>query len=153
MRDILWAKSRRQCLGRSGPRASWGRCMREDDSEPGRPKGTVPLAWAIEAIRDELTGAWSAAQGAVVRFKPSAVELTLQLAVTSEGKGKAGVRWWLIELGGEYSRESAVTQTVKMSLTPVLFDERGQEVEFLVEAPDEAGSDDDGEEELLDSPG
>jgi Trypsin-co-occurring domain 2 len=110
-----------------------------NDAYPQVPKGSVPLAWAIAALRDELTLAWSAAQGAAIRFKPSPVELTLQLAVTSEGKGKAGVKWYVIELGGEYSRQSAVTQTVKMTLTPVLLNEQGREVEFLVEAPDEAG--------------
>ena len=56
---------------------------------------------------------------------PSPVELTLQVAVTSAGKGSAGVKWWLIELGGEVSRESVVTQTVKVTLEPKMFDETG----------------------------
>jgi NTP-dependent ternary system trypsin peptidase co-occuring protein len=74
-----------------------------------------------------------------VRFKPSPIELTLQVAVTSAGKGNAGVRWWLIELGGEVSRESVVTQTVKVSLEPVMFDEHGQPLEFLIDAADSPG--------------
>jgi len=51
-----------------------------------------------------------------LRFKPAAVELTLQLAVTTEGTAKAGVKWWLIEAGGELARKKVATQTVKLSL-------------------------------------
>jgi hypothetical protein len=76
-----------------------------------------------------------------VRFKPSPVELTLQVAVTWEGKGIAGVRWWLIELGGEVSRQSAVTQTVKVTLEPKIFDEAtGEPLEFLIDAAEESVS-------------
>ena len=64
------------------------------------PKGVVPLSAAIGALRDELTRAWWDGRDRSVRFKPSPVELTLQVAVTSAGAG-GGVRWWLIELGGE----------------------------------------------------
>jgi hypothetical protein len=49
------------------------------------------------------------------------------------------VRWWLIELGGEFSRQSAVTQTVKVTLEPMMFDETtGEPLEFLVDAADES---------------
>jgi len=75
-----------------------------------------------------------------VRFKPSPVELTLQVAVTSARAGSAGVHWWLIELGGELSRQSVVTQTVKLTLEPMLFDETGKLVDLLVDAADESGT-------------
>ena len=101
------------------------------------PKGVVPLAAAVGALRDELTLAWWDARNKSVRFKPSPVELTLQVAVTSAGKGSARVRWWLIELGGEVSRESVVTQTVKVTLEPLIFDDRGEPLEFLIDAADE----------------
>lgn len=99
----------------------------------------MPLSAAIAALREELLRAcWDSSQQSL-RFKPSPVELTLQVAVTSAGKGKAGVHWWLIELGGEASRESAVTQTVKMKLEPVMFSENGQPVELLIDAPEAIG--------------
>src|SRR5262245_2769040 len=107
-----------------------------DDVPQEAPKGVVPLAAAVAALRDELTRAWWDGRDRSVRFKPSPVELTLQVAVTSAGTGKVGVRWWLIELGGEVSRESVVTQTVKVSLEPVMFDEAGQPLEFLIDAAD-----------------
>jgi hypothetical protein len=116
------------------------------------PKGAVSLALAIGALRDELTQAWSTSRDAKVRFKPAPVELTLQVAVTSEGTGRAGVRWWLLELGGELAHESAVTQTVKVNLEPVLFDDGGNRVEFLVDTSDDSTSQGDSlAEELLDT--
>ena len=119
------------------------------------PKGVVPLAAAVGALRDELTLAWWDARNKSVRFKPSPVELTLQVAVTSAGKGSARVRWWLIELGGEVSRESVVTQTVKVTLEPLIFDDHGKPLEFLIDAADEAdGLPEGGEGEVqLDAPG
>jgi Trypsin-co-occurring domain 2 len=118
------------------------------------PKGAVPLAAAIGALRDELARAWWDGRDRSLRFKPSPVELTLQVAATSAGKGSAGVKWWLISLGGEVSRESVVTQTVKVTLEPRMFDERGQPLEFLIDAGDATSSaEPDPGEEPLDAPG
>ena len=106
------------------------------------PQGAVPLAAAIEALRDELTRAWWDGRNQKIRFKPSPVELSLQVGVTSAGKGSAGVKWWLIELGGELSRQSVVTQMVKLSLEPRMFDEetgKPLKEEVFIDAPDESG--------------
>lgn len=97
----------------------------------------MPLSAAIGALRDELTRAWWDGRDRSVRFKPSPVELTLQVAVTSAGTGRAGVKWWLIELGGEVSRQSVVTQTVKVTLEPKMFGEDGEPLEFLIDAADD----------------
>jgi len=35
------------------------------------------------------------------------VELTAEAAVIWTGKGTTGINWWLLELGGEVSREEA----------------------------------------------
>lgn len=117
------------------------------------PKGAVPLSAAIAALRDELTRAWWDGRARSVRFKPSPLELTLQVAVTSAGKGNAGVKWWLIGLGGEVSRESAVTQIVKMTLDPVMFDESGQPLEFLIDAIESQAGLPADDEIQLDGPG
>jgi hypothetical protein len=109
--------------------------------EEKAPKGVVALSDAIAALRDELTQAWWDGQHRSVRFKPSPVELTLQVAVTTAGTGRTGVRWWLIELGGEVSRQSVATQTVKVTLEPKMFDEStGEPLEFLVDAAEETTS-------------
>ena len=85
------------------------------------PAGAVPLSAAIAALRDELTRAWWDGRERSLRFKPSPVELTLQVAVTRAGKGTGGVRWWLIKLGGEISRQSAVTRLFEVTNQNVNF--------------------------------
>ena len=64
------------------------------------------------------------------------------------------MKWWLIEAGGEVAREKASTQTVKLTLEPVMFDEKGQQVELLIDSADNedsAVSGGAGGEELLDA--
>jgi hypothetical protein len=109
--------------------------------------GCVPLSAAIGALRDELMHAiWVGqaqyqlnGQQRTLRFKPAPIEVTLQVAVTSAGKGHAGVKWWLIEAGGELSRQKVATQTVKLMLEPMMFDQQGQQVELLIDAADTEG--------------
>ena len=79
--------------------------MERDESAPA---GAVPLAAAIAALRAELTQAWTDAQNQQLRFRLKPVELTVEAAVTWTGKGATGINWWVLELGGEVSREKAV---------------------------------------------
>jgi hypothetical protein len=121
--------------------------MSEKDSGP-TPPGGVPLSAAIGALRDDLMQSVWAGQFAyqlngrerTLRFKPAPIEVSLQVAVTGAGTAKAGVRCWLIEAGGQATYEKATTQTVKLTLQPVMFDEKGQEVEFLIDAADSVES-------------
>ena len=106
------------------------------------------MAAAIGALRGELVRAWDDGRDPAVRFKPSPVELTVQVGVTSAGKGRAGVKWWLLELGGEVSHETAVTQTVKVTLEPRFFDEQGQPLEVLIDAVDRPDAGADGSDEV-----
>jgi hypothetical protein len=104
------------------------------------PAGAVGLAAGIAALRDELFAAWWDAQQRTLRFKPSPVELTMQVAATADKSARAGVRWWLIELGADVSHELKATQTVKFSLEPILFDANGNPKEFLVDALEQLGA-------------
>ena len=94
-----------------------------DDDETG---ATVELADAIEALRDALVRAWWDGQKSRVRFRVEPVELTVHVGVTKTGKGAAGVKWHVLTLGGERSRETETTQTLKVRLAPVLFDDHGR---------------------------
>ena len=119
-------------------------------AEDGALAGGVPLAAAIRALRAELMQAWTDAQGQSLRFKVAPVELTLEVAVTWTGKGTAGIKWWLLEAGGEVSREKAVTQTIKLTLDPVTLDAQGNLVSVLIDAADiRSGSPMDGYETSL----
>lgn len=101
-------------------------------SSGAAPWGAVSLSAAIASLRSELLTAWTASLGDQLRFRPSPVELSLEVAVTSDKTVKGGVRWWLIEAGAETARQLTATHTVKLTLEPLLVGEDGQSVEFLV---------------------
>ncbi|MBH5337427.1 hypothetical protein IHE55_22750 [Streptomyces pactum] len=94
--------------------------------------GMVGLAEAIEALRSDLLRAWGGGTARPLRFRPAPVELTLQVAVTAANKGSAGVKWWVVNADLATSRETVVTQSIKLVLDPVGMTPDGEETEFLV---------------------
>ena len=104
--------------------------------------GWVGLAEAIESLRADLAAAWWDGQRSRVRVRVEQVELTVQAGVTKTGTGSAGVKWHVLTLGGQRSREVAATQTLKLQLAPVLFDDQGVELpagEQLISGRDDGG--------------
>lgn len=87
--------------------------------------GWVGLPEAIESLREDLAMAWWDGKQRRIRFRVEPVELTVQVGVTRSSKGSAGVKWYVLTLGGERSREAVATQTLKLRLSPVLFDDEG----------------------------
>jgi hypothetical protein len=81
--------------------------------EPGH---IVELSDAIEALRAELATAIDRGAAHQIRFQVQPVELTLQAVVTKDANGRIG--WGALGVGARY--ESAVTQTLKLTLKPVL---------------------------------
>lgn len=103
----------------------------------------VDLSDAIRALRTALEAAWWDGQRKRVRFKLEPVELTVQAGVTRVATGTAGIRWHVIALGGDRSKESASTQTLKLRLMPILFDEDGRPLDKskqLISDHDEAAA-------------
>ncbi len=90
--------------------------------------GWVGLPEAIESLRADLAQAWWDGKRRRVRCRVDPVELTVQGGVTRTGTGSAGIKWHVLTLGGQRSREAATTQTLKLRLTPVLFDDEGNEL-------------------------
>lgn len=78
----------------------------------------VPLAGAVEALRAELETAISAGRQSPLELELTSIEVDLQVAVTTERSGKAGVKWWILEAGGEAKGGRSTTQTLRLSLTP-----------------------------------
>lgn len=103
----------------------------------GQPSGVIGLADAIEALRSELIRAWRDSRDEALRFRLAPVELTVQAAVTKTGEGSAGVKWWLLELGGRVSKETGVTQTIKLVLDPTGFDPSGHPMDITVSDADQ----------------
>lgn len=103
------------------------------------PKGVVGLSDALIALREELLTAWQEGEGEGRRLRfqiPEPIELTFQAAVTQEGTAGAGVKWWLLSLGGEASRGSQVTQTLHLKLAPVMYDPDTGQTSDVVEIDD-----------------
>lgn len=99
-------------------------------------QGMVRLSDALIALREELLKAQAEGQGndRRLRFRiPEPVELEFQVAVTKDSEGSAGIRWWLVSLGGKTSREDTATHTVRLKLDPVIHDPRTGEVIETVE--------------------
>jgi hypothetical protein len=80
----------------------------------------VPLASFIRALRRELVEAVKEGNEQEVRFALGPIELELQVEVSSTGGGEAGVKFWLIALGGKAERMSGRTQTLRLTMTPVV---------------------------------
>ena len=90
------------------------------------------LAETMEALRAELAQAAAAgAAGAAAgfQFPVAGVQLEFHVGVTKTGEGKAGVRFWVVELGGtaSYAREEIQTVTVTLG-APV--DQNGEPVKI-----------------------
>lgn len=92
-----------------------------------QPEATVGLSEALIALREELIAAWQEGEGKRLRFRiPEPIELTVEVAVTKDFGGEAGIKWWLLTLGAKGSREASATQTLTLKLAPVAYDDQGQ---------------------------
>jgi hypothetical protein len=54
-----------------------------------------------------------------LQFRLKPIELELNVAVTQQADGNAGVKFWVIELGAKGEYENATTHTLKLTLEPV----------------------------------
>ena len=84
------------------------------------------LADALEGLRGELEQALNESKDKRVRFRMSAVTLTVQAVVRSEGGGSAKIGWWLVQAGAEGKLARETTQTLVLSMTPGVYDEAGK---------------------------
>jgi hypothetical protein len=82
----------------------------------------LDVSSALEALSAELEQAWRSGQGHQVQFGVDEISLTL-FVVASGKKGAAGkIRWYVVEAGGDVSHEDSSTQTLVLTLKPVLVD-------------------------------
>ena len=74
------------------------------------------LAETVEALRAELARAAAAGAGAGFQFPVTGVQMEFHVGVTKAGKGKAGVKFYVVELGGSGSYAQEEIQTVTVTL-------------------------------------
>jgi hypothetical protein len=78
----------------------------------------VGLAAAIRRLRTELSEARVEGEGEDLRFRLGQVELEFAIEVTREGSGEAGIKFWVVSLGGRAGVSDARTHRVTLSLVP-----------------------------------
>ncbi|MGW5216188.1 trypco2 family protein [Streptomyces sp. NPDC004051] len=76
----------------------------------------ISIAEAVEHLRAQLVAAAGNHTGP--RFEVGPVELEFSVEMRREGKGKAGLRAWVVSAGAEASVAKASVHRVKLVLTP-----------------------------------
>lgn len=79
----------------------------------------MPLAEFVAALREELEEARRLGAEQGLRFEVGPIELEMETIATREATAKAGVRFWVVEAGGEGTATSGTTTRLKLTLSPV----------------------------------
>jgi Trypsin-co-occurring domain 2 len=83
------------------------------------PEGTVTdLTAAIKALREELSKAMTASTDEDLRFEVGTVTMEFAVEVTADKEGHAGIKFWVVDVGGGGGRSRSATHTVTLELTP-----------------------------------
>jgi hypothetical protein len=82
----------------------------------------IGLAEVILALRQELNASMAAAEGSDLKFKLGDVSIELELSVERSASGNGGLRFWVINAGGEYTRAQGNTHRITVPLTPLTAD-------------------------------
>ncbi len=79
----------------------------------------IGLKDAIVALRKELSDSIQASFGEDLRFKVGEITLEFQVEVERGAEANAGIKFWVVDLGGKGSVSSTVTHKVTVPLSPV----------------------------------
>jgi Trypsin-co-occurring domain 2 len=96
----------------------------------------IPVADAIEVLRDELEAALTKGAGRPVQFGVSDVTLTVNVVASKSKGGQGKIRWWVVEAGGSATWSREVTQTLVLTLHPERVRPDGTRVPLDVAAED-----------------
>ena len=80
----------------------------------------IELGKVVDQLRTELHELTKSVKGQELYFLVDNVEVELQVAVTKGGEGGVTAKFWVLEVGGKGTYESTTTQTVKLTLKPVV---------------------------------
>jgi hypothetical protein len=76
----------------------------------------IELADLLTSLRSEINRARLDATGQDVRFRVNAINLEIHVAVEKSAEADAGVRFWVVSVGGKAGGKSGQTHVVKLSL-------------------------------------
>lgn len=91
------------------------------------------LADVIMALRGELESAVTSGQSSRLRFEIQGLSVELKVGVTGEVGGSAGIKFWVVDLGGNATYAREVVHTVNLTLRPTM-DGDGVKIAELSEA-------------------
>jgi len=77
----------------------------------------VELTDLLTSLRSEINRARLDGAGQEVRFRIASIDLELQVAVEKTVEANAGVRFWVVSMGGKGGAKTAETHTVRLSLS------------------------------------
>ncbi|WP_067541475.1 trypco2 family protein [Nocardia crassostreae] len=80
----------------------------------------IELSAFIQDLREELSQAIATGAGHDLRFELGPIELEASVAVTREAGAGAKVRFWVVDADAQGKLADARTQTVRLTLSPVL---------------------------------
>lgn len=78
----------------------------------------IGLKETIAALRAELSDAMTAGANEPIQFPVGLVQLEFHVGVTKDATAKAGVKFWVVELGAEGSYTQESIQKVVVNLEP-----------------------------------
>ena len=88
----------------------------------------IPFAEWLDSLRTELSEAQRSTRHDQIRLHIDKIELELEVVSTRDVGGKAGVKFWVVEAGGDGRIKWGRTQRLKLSVTPTLADGSALEV-------------------------
>lgn len=94
-----------------------------DEGVCGLTDPLIELSDFVGALRGELEKARAAAlsvgeRGSDIRFTVGEVTIEFTIAASREGQGQAGVKFYVLSLGGSVTASTETTQRVSLTLTP-----------------------------------
>jgi Trypsin-co-occurring domain 2 len=87
--------------------------------QSGTDQRWATLAEAIQGIRADLQEAVAAGVNEPLRFDVGPVELEFTVNVQRDAGAKAGVKIWVVEIGGSGGMSRDTVQRIKVTLNPV----------------------------------
>ena len=91
----------------------------ERGEQGGTEQRWATLAEAIQGIRSDLQEAMAAGVNEPLRFDVGPVELEFTVDVQRDAAAKAGVKIWVVEIGGSGGMSRDTVQRIKVTLNPV----------------------------------
>ena len=82
----------------------------------------IELADMLVGLRKELVKAQEIAAKERLKFRLDDIEVEVKMGITKKDAVKGELKFWVIDSSGELSNEDQQTQTLRLKLTPISFD-------------------------------